>query len=183
MAKTPGKIGRGIQETSVSLIAGEEVLFGQPVEYDTSNDAKGNRYDSGNIGDGGMMAGAALYDPSAGTDDNRRYEADDTVEILKEGTAKVRINRDWALGENSYYGYLTKGDPVYAVPGSYFDDGRTYFATAPDDFFNGSGICADNAGNVSSGYFGDPVGEAKETTINEGDKCVIDVEFNLPNVN
>lgn len=175
MAKTPGKIAEGMPETSRTLIAGEEILFGQPVEIDGSIDTEGNRYDSGNF------MGAAVYDPSAGTDDSRRYEQYDPVEVLEKGVMKVRINRDWTIGTTDYYGYLSAGDAVYAVPEGYLDDGRTYFSAAPETFFDGSANSADGA--IDAGYFGDPVGKALESTPGEGDKAVIDVAFNQPDVN
>ncbi|MFT7880930.1 MAG: hypothetical protein ABXS91_11120, partial [Sulfurimonas sp.] len=83
MAKTPGKISAGTPEKSKSLIANEEVLFGQPVEFNGSTDGVADRYDSGTV------AGVAVYDPSAGTDDSRRYEQYDPMEVLQEGTMKV----------------------------------------------------------------------------------------------
>jgi len=175
MAKTPGKISAGTPEKSKSLIAGEEVLFGQPVEFDGSTDGVANRYDSGTV------AGVAMYDPSAGTDDSRRYEQYDTMEVLQEGTIKVRINRDWTISSTSYYGYLSAGDPIYAVPEGYLGDGRTYFSAAPETFFDGSSNSADGA--IDAGYFGNPVGRALESTPGKGDKAVIEADFNLPDVN
>ncbi len=175
MAKTPGKISAGTPEVSKSLIADEEVLFGQPVEFDSSTDGVANRYDSGTV------AGVALYDHSAGTDDSRRYEQYDPMEVLQKGTAKVRINQKWELSSTDYFGYLSAGDPIYAAPESYFGDGRTYFAAAPESFADGSGNSAD--GVIDAGYFGDPVGRALESTSDGDDKAVIEADFNLPDVN
>lgn len=176
MAKTPGKISAGMQEKSKSLIAGEEVLFGQAVEYDGSSDGVGNRYDSGNI------AGVAVYDPSAGSDDSRRYEQYDPLELLEEGVIKVRVNQkftsDDCVSEN-YFGYLTAGDPIYAVPEGYMNDGRAYFAADPSTF-------TDNAGNpmggsgLGEGYFGPAVGIVRESTSDGDDKAVVEIELNLP---
>jgi len=176
---TPGKISRGLHEKSETLIANEEVLFGQPVAYDTSNDALGVRHDVDE-----NIAGVAMYDVSAGTDDSRNYEQNDPMEILKEGTPKVRVNQEWGClkGTNSYYGYFAKGDPVYAVPESYFVDGRTYFAPNPTEF-DGSGTdSADDLAQVTSSYFGPAVGKALESTGAGDDKAVIEVEFNLPDM-
>lgn len=176
MAKTPGKISAGMQEKSKSLIAGEEILFGQAVEYDGSTDGEGNRYDSGNI------AGVAVYDPSAGTDSSRRYEQYDPVEVLEEGVIKVRINQkftsDDCVGE-TYLGYLTAGDPIYAVPEGYMNDGRAYFAADPSTFTDTAGKVMGGSG-LGSGYFGPSVGTIRESTTNGDDKAVVEIELNLP---
>jgi len=175
---TPGKISRGLHEESETLIANEEVLFGQPVTYDTSNDNMGVRR-----GVGEDIAGMAMYDASAGTDDDRNYAQYDVMEILEEGTAKVRVNQKWTVGTTDYYAYFTQGDPVYAPPEGYLGDGRTYFAANPEEFHVGGNTAnedATTASKITTSYFGPAIGKIEESTGAGDEKAVVEVEFDLP---
>lgn len=172
---TAGKVSEGIHEKSETLIADEEVLFGQAVSYDDSDDDKGVRFEWDGSGHT-YPAGVAVYDASAGTDDSRRYESNDVMEILKEGTINVRVSDQTTNTTVS----ISKGEDLYALPDGYIADGDTigggfskgYFTMVPDS----------SDGEIAgSGYFGDPIATAKESTTTDG--AVIKAELNLPEAN
>lgn len=171
----PGKISQGLEENAETLIAGEEVLFGQAVSYDTSDDDKGVKFEWSGSG-GAYPAGVAVYDPSVGSADSRRYEQYDVMKILREGTANVRIQDQ--TGSTSVS--IQKGDPLYAIPDGYIggtndvlgdDDTQPYLTMAPD---SGDALIA------GTGYFGPPIATAKESSSTDG--AVIKAELNLPDM-
>ncbi len=171
----PGKISQGLHEKAETLIAGEEVLFGQAVSYDSSDDEKGVKFEWSGSG-GAYPAGIAVYDPAKGSAESRRYEQYDVMKILKEGTVNVRIQDQ--TGSTSVD--ITKGDPLYAIPDGYIggsndllgdDDTQPYLTMAPN---GGDGSIA------GSGYFGPPIATAKESSSTDG--AVIKAEVNLPDM-